>query len=42
MLLLCAVFFPEVLEIFVANFLDHVERFADKFLLDHLQQFVLL
>jgi len=40
--LLCAVLFPEVLEIFIADLLYHVERFAHEFLLDDLQQFVLL
>jgi len=40
--LLCAVFFPKVLELFVTDFLDHVESFAYELLLDDFQQFVLL
>ena len=40
--LLCAVFLPELFVVFLADFLDHVEGLADKFLLDDLEQLVLL
>ena len=40
--LLGAVFFPKVLELIITDFLYHVECLADEFLLDYLQQLVLL
>ena len=40
--LLCRIFLPEPVVVFIANFLDHIQGLPDQLLLDDLEQLVLL